>query len=456
MRPSELLRFSSAPFRADAATEGCQTLTYSWKFTDNETLKGQVVYKGLYLPGAGAATVTAECSRMTCGLRQVATKEDTVTFTVLGGKKYDDLKKRISECTGVVCLPALLDEANRRVADLEKQLASASCAAVAQCVADTTESLKRARGDQSFAKDAVEITKFTKDAREFAAALNALTEVPWLSDAIREFKAGAWTRLAQLEADKSLPPIALKYIALSNMVGDLLVPSTLFEGFILADVIRGLGAYGRLYGPAALDAQVASIPLTATGGIDVGLFKVTQAYEDLLSAAAYSDRTALLSGQLAARQEIAARIAAREINDARGELLAGSGNIAVAKGEISGFGPVDLRALSRPDMDAFEGWVKGFPRDQQSLPWTKIGPIERDTDTEYKILDYLSHNIQSTAKGEVWIYTERLPCLSCQNAAIEFERAFPRVDVKFFSSADNGYYIFTDGVAVFKPLPQFK
>jgi filamentous hemagglutinin len=59
-------------------------------------------------------------------------------------------------------------------------------------------------------------------------------------------------------------------------------------------------------------------------------------------------------------------------------------------------------------------------------------PIPRNTDSEYKILDYLADKLSSnvSAKGKVTIFTERAACESCLGVVDQFQKKYPGIKVE--------------------------
>ncbi|ATM87407.1 MULTISPECIES: deaminase domain-containing protein [Yersinia] len=58
-------------------------------------------------------------------------------------------------------------------------------------------------------------------------------------------------------------------------------------------------------------------------------------------------------------------------------------------------------------------------------------PIDRNTDSEYKILDNLADQLGSniSAKGTVTIFTERPACGSCLGVVDQFQKKYPGIQV---------------------------
>jgi hypothetical protein len=62
------------------------------------------------------------------------------------------------------------------------------------------------------------------------------------------------------------------------------------------------------------------------------------------------------------------------------------------------------------------------------LPVQPNGRIARNTDGEYKILEYLRTRLTPNSTGTVDLYTENEPCsASCKDVVSQFQRMFPKV-----------------------------
>jgi The BURPS668_1122 family of deaminases len=59
-----------------------------------------------------------------------------------------------------------------------------------------------------------------------------------------------------------------------------------------------------------------------------------------------------------------------------------------------------------------------------------------DTDAEYKVLSAIADALQMhydlQVEGELYLYTERQPCESCNNVLRQFEEKFPNIKITVF------------------------
>jgi hypothetical protein len=67
----------------------------------------------------------------------------------------------------------------------------------------------------------------------------------------------------------------------------------------------------------------------------------------------------------------------------------------------------------------------------QTLKGNDGRPIDRNTDSEYKILDNLADQLgnNTSAKGSVTIFTERPACGSCLGVVDQFQKKYPGIQV---------------------------
>lgn len=105
-------------------------------------------------------------------------------------------------------------------------------------------------------------------------------------------------------------------------------------------------------------------------------------------------------------------------------LATGERNVAVAQGELNG---------EKFAYEAVSG--KKSPAGTIELPENPIfttkpsGAMTRAFDTEVKILENAAKQLTPDSTGVINIFTERAPCLSCQQVIKQFEDMFPKVKV---------------------------
>ncbi len=116
------------------------------------------------------------------------------------------------------------------------------------------------------------------------------------------------------------------------------------------------------------------------------------------------------------------------------------GNSAIASVNIDGLDTKFLAGHSQIDrpQGAFIG--SGNTKfNSLELPNKKGIPIDRKTDSEYKIFSNLADQLGSNtqAKGQVTIFTERPACPSCLGVAEKFNRRYPNIKVNIFDNNGN-------------------
>lgn len=122
-----------------------------------------------------------------------------------------------------------------------------------------------------------------------------------------------------------------------------------------------------------------------------------------------------------------------------------SGNVAVASINIAGM-PKEIAAHSKIDITIGNLVGKGSESFKyESLPSTAGRLIQRNTDSEYKILDNLADRLGNnvSAKGIVTIFTERPACGSCLGVIEQFQQKYPGIEVNIL---DNNGVILRSGV----------
>jgi WXG100 family type VII secretion target len=107
-------------------------------------------------------------------------------------------------------------------------------------------------------------------------------------------------------------------------------------------------------------------------------------------------------------------------------------NIATSNYDIDGE-TGEMKAISGPEK---EGFVDGPGEGENHFDPPGTGENPRTADTEYKILekiadDYWSDDPAERAQvsGEIRLYSERIPCTSCQDIISQFEEAFPNIRI---------------------------
>lgn len=113
-----------------------------------------------------------------------------------------------------------------------------------------------------------------------------------------------------------------------------------------------------------------------------------------------------------------------------------SGNVAAAQIDIEGL-PAQMAAHSDINQ-AGKGVVgKGSGNfTSMELPNAQGVPVQRSTDSEYKILDNIADRLgnNTSATGTVKIVTERPACDSCLDVANQFRAKYPNIDVQIYDN----------------------
>jgi filamentous hemagglutinin len=113
------------------------------------------------------------------------------------------------------------------------------------------------------------------------------------------------------------------------------------------------------------------------------------------------------------------------------------GNIAVAAIDVPGL-PAELKAFSRYG-NKTETDVPGYvslqaPEERVFTATQRAGdPVPRQTDTEFKILDDVARRLgpNREASGTIDLFTERPPCVSCNNVIRDqFKARYPSIDLR--------------------------
>ena len=118
-----------------------------------------------------------------------------------------------------------------------------------------------------------------------------------------------------------------------------------------------------------------------------------------------------------------------------------SGNFGWAEAEIPGLSKSEYYAHS--SIDELTGTLPDRVPDISLKPQNEIFPwkpvpnaagdmINRNIDTEYKILTEIAHKLGSNsgATGKIRLFTERAPCSSCSNAIQIFSSKYPNIEVE--------------------------
>ncbi|RLJ86627.1 deaminase domain-containing protein [Planococcus citreus] len=60
--------------------------------------------------------------------------------------------------------------------------------------------------------------------------------------------------------------------------------------------------------------------------------------------------------------------------------------------------------------------------------------LDRKFDTEAKVLEYIAGYLSNNTntRGEIFLYTEKKPCISCENVIKQFKNKYPGVLIKVF------------------------
>uniref|UniRef100_UPI001F0C1EE1 deaminase domain-containing protein n=1 Tax=Serratia microhaemolytica TaxID=2675110 RepID=UPI001F0C1EE1 len=138
-----------------------------------------------------------------------------------------------------------------------------------------------------------------------------------------------------------------------------------------------------------------------------------------------------LESEKAIQQSVAMKQQITDLRSGLSSKIKNSGNAAVAQIDIEGM-PKTMAAHSRISEEN-----KGFIGDggqnftYQTLKASDGRLVERNTDSEYKILDNLADLLGSntSAKGNITILTERPACASCLGVVDQFQQKYPNIQV---------------------------
>lgn len=109
-----------------------------------------------------------------------------------------------------------------------------------------------------------------------------------------------------------------------------------------------------------------------------------------------------------------------------------AGNVAIAEFHCADSRCFGMGATSRAKSPA----PKPVPRSQGGIFEPSIDPYSdrlMDTDAEYKLLSaiatVLEQHYHQSAQGQLYLYTERKPCQSCEQVLQQFKQKFPNIEV---------------------------
>jgi hypothetical protein len=104
------------------------------------------------------------------------------------------------------------------------------------------------------------------------------------------------------------------------------------------------------------------------------------------------------------------------------DLVGPQRNLGIAVVEIQGRPPIQYKAFSGP------AHIKGF---EDGVSISGLQPsVEREHDSEVKILTDLAKTLPPGTRGKITIYTERIPCPSCSLIIRNFKKLYPGIDVE--------------------------
>ncbi|QPB43692.1 hypothetical protein IHV77_06730 [Rodentibacter haemolyticus] len=139
----------------------------------------------------------------------------------------------------------------------------------------------------------------------------------------------------------------------------------------------------------------------------------------------------------------------KQLAEARATLpkkLKGQGNSAIAHINIEGLNTKTLAGHNQVDIPIGKFVGEGKTEfNSLILPNRKGEPVDRKTDSEYKIFSNLADQLGSNtqARGQVTIFTERPACPSCLGVAEQFNKRYPNIKVNIFDN--NGKQIKPSG-----------
>lgn len=129
----------------------------------------------------------------------------------------------------------------------------------------------------------------------------------------------------------------------------------------------------------------------------------------------------------------------------------GTGNIGVAFISIPGVNS-EMQAFSRFDTevpDLTTGFI--LLQEEENFKFetlfindiNEVDPIkgyDRKCDTEAKILEQIAHELGNVSdiKGEIDLYTDRNPCLSCLGVIKQFKQMYPEIEIRVYYKSIHG------------------
>jgi hypothetical protein len=105
------------------------------------------------------------------------------------------------------------------------------------------------------------------------------------------------------------------------------------------------------------------------------------------------------------------------------ELVGPQRNLGIAVVEIQGKPAVVYKAFSGP------AHLKGFEDGTSKADFLQPS-VEREHDSEAKILSDLAEILPLGAHGKITLYTERIPCASCSLVIRNFKNRYPGIDIE--------------------------
>jgi hypothetical protein len=108
-------------------------------------------------------------------------------------------------------------------------------------------------------------------------------------------------------------------------------------------------------------------------------------------------------------------------------------NVGIARCLIDGEA-FEIFAISGKK-DIYKGAV-GLPKDPPIFKLLDPPPMhDRKYDTEYKLLEEIAsrYTQNKNVQGKIELFTERPPCLSCQNIIGQFRQVFPNIELNVHS-----------------------
>jgi len=75
-------------------------------------------------------------------------------------------------------------------------------------------------------------------------------------------------------------------------------------------------------------------------------------------------------------------------------------------------------------------------------PYPQIidGTWYRDVDSETKIIEHIATKILPNDSRTLYLYTEREPCISCDNVFVQFSKKFPHINMFIYFDEEYAFY----------------